>query len=443
MKRICVSVCASIFLASAFAYVPELQTGLPEGFIESSGVRAEILSTWLLADAPAVLGKKSETHIERSIYSFSISQKRHEKANLIEISVQNDSRSGDQSSWYFYKRIEDGKIDSIEVKPVPDSQVRLVFRPYQSKKTGDRSLLELQIYGMTVCKDIPVGLSFSSLFTAPLSTIISLTSTTVPWNLLTPEPILYEDSISAIQIIRSRLPALIYYDDGAFNHLGQPVHIEDETPQDPAILIDLIPPEKDSREIEGGVNCSGFVKWIVDGMIRPFSLSNTFIEPLKKSTDSPKTHFTEPFRYTRDLFFALDWTRNLASALVSVNLKKTVHAYESGVDVSVEPFAGSKGYEKNIGYPVGELIPYMYYLAIHEPGHMYLGALSRERGDPLLRQYHHAVALFPYFDSQGDFSLAVFESATETVPVQFVLSNMDAWIHLVRLKVPQSGFFQP
>lgn len=353
MKRICVSVCASIFLASAFAYVPELQTGLPEGFIESSGVRAEILSTWLLADAPAVLGKKSETHIERLIYSFSLSQKQQEKTDVIEISVQNDSRKGDQGSWYFYKRMEDGKIESIVVKPVADSQVSLVFRPFSDTKKDERSLLEMQIYGMTVCKDIPVGLSFSSLFTASLSSIIALTSTTVPWHLLSPEPILYEDTVSAIQIIRSRLSALFYYEDGAFNDVGQAVHINDGSLQDPAVLIDLIPSEKDILQIEGGVNCSGFVKWIVDGMIRPFSGSNTFIEVLKKSTESPRTHFTEPFRYTRDLFFALDWTRNLASALVSVNLKKTVFAYESGVDVTVEPFAGSKGYEKNIGYPVG------------------------------------------------------------------------------------------
>ena len=443
MKRICFGFFALFLVFPLVAYMPEYQARLPDSFIESVQVRTEILLPWLLADPAAVLAKKAETHKERSIYSFTVSQKQQEKNKMLEISVLYDSRYGEQSSWYFYKRMEDGEIDSIVLKPVPDSQVSLIFRPYQNRKNEDRSLLELQIYGMSVCKDIPVGLSFSSLFTASLLSIQSLSSATVPWGLLTPEPFLYEDVVSAIQVIRSNLASLIYYDDGAFNELGEPVHILDGSPQKPEVLIDLIPPSQDPVLIKGGVNCSGFVKWIVDGMIRPFSGSNTYIEPLKKSTESPKTHFTEPFRYTRDLFFALDWTRNLGSALVSANLKKTVLPYESGIDVSVEPFSGSRGYEKNIGYSVKELIPYMYYLAAKEPGHIYLGALSRERGTPLLRQYHHAVALFPYFDAQGLFSLVVFESAIETAPAQFVTSNMDAWIHLVRLKIPQSGFFQP
>ena len=76
-------------------------------------------------------------------------------------------------------------------------------------------------------------------------------------------------------------------------------------------------------------------------------------------------------------------------------------------------------------------------------GHFYLGAISRERGEPLLRQYHHIALFFPWFDDAGAFHVAVFESAVETPPEKFVSANSDAWVHLVRVRAPQTGYFWP
>jgi hypothetical protein len=414
-----------------------------EEYVDSSEVRARIADPWLSGELDRVARLEPALCGDRWGSLFRVSGRRIPSAGLLEVSVVPESDPGAAGSWFLYRRLADGQADHLVICPSGDPSVRLVLKPDAGGPERGRSLLDLEIRGFTACREIPVGLSLVSLYAAPLSTLRNLTPKTVPWDLLEPDPSLYGNIESAAETIAGRLGSLVYLDDGAFDENGKPVLIRDGSPQDPDAVWAAIPAGRDPAGIEGGVNCSGFAKWLVDGIVRPAAGSGLYIAPLKDKTDTPDSHFTEIYTESRDLFFALDWTRNLASAVVTLNIGRTVRPGDSFVDVTVEPFAGSVQYSKNVGYSGREIIPLLYALAVREPGNFYLGAVSRERGDPKLRQYHHVAAFFPYFGSDGRFTVRIFESATETPPDVFVKNNSDAYINLVRIEIPEKGYFRP
>ena len=204
------------------------------------------------------------------------------------------------------------------------------------------------------------------------------------------------------------------------------------------------------------MNCSGFVKWIVDGIIKPVAGSGTYIASLQKPTDVPNTGFTQSYVEKRDLFFGLDWIRNLAAARLSLTMQKTVYPYQTGIDVTVEPFSFSlpvhpregmsskfAGYFKSVGYQIEYLKPLLYYLAITEPENFYPVSVSRETGVPPLRQYNHVAAVFPYFDVLGCFHVDVYENAKATDLDKFIAINKGAFVSLVRIAAPEIGFYAP
>jgi hypothetical protein len=242
--------------------------------------------------------------------------------------------------------------------------------------------------------------------------------------------------------VRSRLGTLVYLEDGAFDEEGSPVLIASGARQDPQAVLQAAG-GRDLAGIAGGVNCAGFAKWVVDGMIRPITGGGIKLSPLRDRTASPETHFTEPFRQDRDIFFALDWSRHLARAAASLYQGSTVRPSRSGVDVTIEPFSGANGYERNVGYRARDLKALLFWLASTEPGHLYLGAVSTERGNPLLREYHHLIVFMPFFDDEGEFSCAVFESAEETGLDNVMTRNLDAWVHLARIRASERDRYEP
>ncbi len=414
-----------------------------DDYPDSAAVRMQIADSWLGAELDPLSAFPSADYTDRYVQTFTVSQKKYPVAGLIAITVAPVVPAGMQGTWILFRRLTDGMPDHIRLYPEKDSDRYISLRPDGSDPARGKTLLDFHLYGAFVCRDIPVGLPFLKMYTTSFSSIVRMTSNTVPWNLLTPDIPRYRDLVDASQTIRERLGTLVYLDDGAFNEKGEPVHILDGSPQDPkAVLLAMTPGQK-PETIAGGVNCSGFGKWIVDGIIKPRAGTGLYINPLKTATASPDNHFTEPWREKRDLFFALDWTRNLASAVVSLETGRTVKPDASGVDVMVEPFAGSTSYKKNVGYRAEEILPLLYWLAVKESGTFYLGAVSNERGDPILRQFHHIAAFFPYFENDGTFKVAVFESAAETPIDTFIRRNTGSFIHLVRIRAPESCCFQP
>ena len=418
--------------------------GVPsEDFIESGEVRRQIVDTWLSGEMNKVSWMTKSVYTDRYVYTFIVDKKKDVASGLLAVSVVPDSNPEPRGTWILYRRLSDGLPDSIRIYPVNDRSIYVTLRPSSNNPERDRSLLDLTIQNVHVCTGVPVAMTFVRLYTATFSSIVAMTRSTVPWNLLVPDPDQYADIAATVSAIRDRLPSLVYLDDGAFDASGDPVLIQDGSPQDKKAIFAAISAGQDAAGISGGVNCAGFAKWIIDGMIKPVAGNGLEINPLKTETRSPDSRHTNPYKDDSDTFFALDWTRNLASAVVSLSARHTVRHENSGVDVTVNPYAGLPGYRQYMGYKVTSLKPLLYYLAMKEPGHFYLGAVSSERGSPAVREYHHVAVFFPYFDAAGTFTIAVFESAKETPVDKFVANNASSYVNLSRVLAPERGYFEP
>ena len=214
-------------------------------------------------------------------------------------------------------------------------------------------------------------------------------------------------------------------------------------------------------EVSGGVDSAGFAKWIIDGMVRPVAGQGTIIESLKRATEVPKTHFTKPYIDTENVFFGLNWIRNLGAAALSLNLNRTVYPDSSGLDVTDCPFALTDaaafasarssarlpssflGYQQYAGYQVSYLLPLLYYLAVIEPDHFYLACINSVPVSTELRMYDRIAVLFPYFDGWGEFHVDIYENG-EQIPVdEFIEKNKAAYAALVRVRAPEEGLFNP
>jgi hypothetical protein len=211
-----------------------------------------------------------------------------------------------------------------------------------------------------------------------------------------------------------------------------------------------------------GLNCSGFTKWMIDGILRPVTRERLEIPPLKAPFGERGSSFTEIWEELRDPFFGLDWIRNLASR-AGTTLYSPAFGTLKEIEVRGEPFSqliirsrsGSAiqsypGFLENAGYSIEGLIPLLYTLAVDEPGRFYLAAVNNEisppatenpRGTPRMRQYFHVAALIPYFAENGDFQVVVFESAAETSINAFRNRYPGHCVSLVR--VPVETAFEP
>jgi hypothetical protein len=93
------------------------------------------------------------------------------------------------------------------------------------------------------------------------------------------------------------------------------------------------------------------------------------------------------------------------------------------------------GFLFNAGFSFEGLQPLLYTLAIDEPGNIYLASVNNEIGVPRIRQHFHVAVLVPYFNEQGTFQVAVFESATETSFNTFKNRYPGHFVNLVRIAV--------
>lgn len=441
-------------LLIAVAHSPA-QTPLFDDFPESATVRGQLIDTWLTgAINPARLMDAAEC-TDRFGNVFSVSNALEPGAELLAITVEPADRDGEavpamsgapaasQGTWVLYRRLSDGLADHIRLYPVTDSRIFITLHPDAALTGKGKMLLDMNVYGAQPCRNIPLGITFDQLYTTSFSSIVTMTTGTVPWNLLTPDIDRYRDVASLSEGIRGQLGTLVYLEDGAFNEDGEPVLIKTGERQNPDEVWTAIAKGQTADTIIGGVNCSGFAKWVIDGIVKPRTGNGLFIKPLKTPTDSAITIYSDPSLDNRDAYFALDWTRNLASAVVTVSALRTKKPDVSGVDVTMDAFTGTQGYSKNIGYRISDLMPLMYFLAVTEPGHFYLGAVSDDNRTPGLREYHHIAILLPYFDENGQFMVDVFESAVETPAETFIRNNLSAYINLVRVRAPEDGYFQP
>jgi len=349
-----------------------------------------------------------------------------------------------QGSWEFTRSRSTGAITKVRAFPRSDSNTFVQFRPFGH----DRVQMDVLIYDAYVVRGQTLPVSMDRLSVMPLNDILHLAGSGFPVRLFEPNPNDFRDQRQFIANVRERLPELSFADDGAIDQSGRFVYIA----------------TGEEQRGRPGLNCSGFAKWLIDGILRPITGERLPIPPLREPFGDRGSSFTDHFEELRDPFFGLDWIRNLASRAGTV-LRSPAFGTLEEIEVRKQPFSqvimrrGSNvtvrsfpGFLENAGYGIEGLLPLLYILAIDEPGRFFLAAVNNEmhapttpdnlRGRPRMRQYFHVAALVPYFDERGVFQVAVFESAAETSINRF--KNRYALGHHVSLvRVPLERAFDP
>jgi hypothetical protein len=359
-----------------------------------------------------------------------------------ELTLANGAQSGlfpgwAQGSWILSRRADTGAATRIRVFLRSDPYMYIQFRPFNA----DRCVMDVVVYDAYVVRSLPLPVTLDRLLTMPLSDVLKLVGDKFPIRYFEPDPADYRDQRTLIANIRRNLPPLRFADDGAIDHEGRYVYIETGLEQ----------------KGQAGLNCSGFTKWLIDGILRPVTGETLEIPPLKAPFGDRGSTYTDSWEKLRDPFFGLDWIRNLASQ-AGTTLRSPAFGSLTEIEVRQDPFSwliiregrnsvvqSYTGFLENAGYGTEGLLPLLYTLAIDEPGKFYLAAVNTEtkvpepqrdtKRIPIIRQYFHVAALIPYFNESGVFQVAVFESAAETSINVFRSRYPGHYISLVRIPI--------
>ena len=430
------------------------------GIPDSSEIRSGLEEAWFTAplsvvrqNAPEIRannnGEKFQIRLEENETTFNIfvSPRALIKVNIFSdkgmYSEEQELYPGDaEGSWVLIRDKRTGKPLRIRYYFVKNSEVFIQFTPQ-----GKIALADLVIFGNYAARGVPTGMSFEKFYSASFEDVMTITETKLPWNYVLVDPQMYHSMKQMSAVIHEKLPFISFVDDAMYDENHELVHISTGKKFEKAEKSDLS--EKNLL-----LSSAGFVKWIADGLVEPVSGGVLKRDPLIKETVQIKDNGRQGVLSQKyDLFFSLNWVRNLASAVVSVYSGKTYLFNQSGVDVTINPFASSitdKGvantvtFVENSGHTVAVLPSLLYVLAATEPGTLYLGAIrgSDRTISPEIMAFNECVAFFPYFQDDGGFACNVFMNGREMTLENFCYYYGDDFVYLTRVKSSENFFPQ-
>ncbi|MBR5965156.1 MAG: hypothetical protein IK015_03490 [Treponema sp.] len=451
-----------IFLFCAVCALPFFAEWNSFDIPDSAEIRRQVSREWFEGSLDVVRGLNSEIRSNQVGTQFQIRLEEQQEVflviaapksqmkvdiyegNGVRAAVEDSYNMDSPGSWLLVRSKQNGAPESVRYYFAKDAGVYVQFRPDQK---GKSSLADMVIFDNYAARGVPLGVPFERFYTASFAEIQALTKSNLPWASVEPKSGLYDDTLVMIQTIRGSLGNIAYQDDAAYNEEGKPVSVRNGQ-------IRYVP--EDLRK-KLTLSSPGFVKWICDGIVEPLAGSYLKMKPLVQPTfETNPTGAKAVMGANYSTSFSLDWTRNLAAAVLSVRNNKTVLYKDSGVDVSIEPFAvrwtdkgfqNAAGYIANTGYRVQYLKPLLYVLATKYPQYFYLAAIrqtDRGKGGNEFSVFNDAAAIFPYFDADGKFKAVVFYDGREYSLQQFCSSfekSNGAFVHLVRVKT--SAKFYP
>jgi hypothetical protein len=421
---------------------------------DDSALRVSIKDQWFTADPPLVLKNKPFVYTLPGGGPIQVrAEARGDEFMVILARERNGAYPGwAQGSWIFTRLLSTGRAERIRIFPRSDPMAYVQFRPMGENPalgtrtigSTDKTLMDVVIQEAYIVRGLPLGIPFERFLTMPLEETLAAAGDKFPRRYFEPDPRMYRDIRSFVSKVRSGLPGLKFLEDGALDENSRYVYIRDLSPQAPA---------------GRGLNCSGFAKWIVDGILFPVTGKRLAVTPLKQASAPRTSSLTSNFEDLRDTYFGLDWTRNLAVEAARVFRGPGLAAVEE-VEVREETFAAVvdrsrgtasaksyPGFLLNAGFSMEGLRPLLYTLAVNEPGNIYLASVNNETKGPgaakglIIRQHYHIAVLVPYFNEYGVFQVAVFESAEETSFAGFIGRHPGSMVNLTR--IPVEGNFQP
>ena len=425
----------ALFAEGGAALPPALGGDRPlDSFPESAKLRASLFTNEIAGPREGVLARRPKVYVNE-YGSFRLSSLRSGEAfyAILAAAKGRDFPTYAQGSWIFKRTMDDGRF--IQAKLFLKSDPACFIRIYP---WGDRSRMDLVLYGAVLNKDITLPVPFETAIVAPLSDIIEWSSGVVDWALFSPRPGDYEGLLAFSAAIRRHLQGLRYVDDGGLDAEGRAIFIATGRAQTK----------------NPGLNCSGFAQWVVDGLLSPLGADLPGAAALSEKHPELRAASVDPAIEARfDPFFGLDWTRNLGAAAADAREPSRAHSVTEN-DIRLEAFAlfssaadpmtgglpydHFPAYDVDSGYPIRGLKALLYLLAVNEPGNAYLASVSRMDTTGLRRHYHVAL-LLPYFSEDGNFRVDLFESAAETSLGALLARAPGDYVHLVRLSPGYSG----
>ena len=430
------------------------------GIPDSSDIRAGLEEQWFTAPLTAVRTNAPEIRANNNGEKFQIRLEENDTTfnvfvsprALIKVNVYSDKGMyteeqelypGDAAgSWVLIRDKRTGKPLRIRYYFVKNSEVFIQFTPQ-----GKIALADLVIFGKYAARGVPTGMAFEKFYTASFEDVMTITETKLPWNYVLVDPQVYHSVKQMCAVIHEKLPSISFVEDAMYDENHELVHISTGKKFE-------IADKSDKGEGKLFLSSAGFVKWIADGLVEPMSGGVLKREPLIKETVSVKDNGRQGVLSQKyDLFFSLNWVRNLASAVVSVYSGKTYLFNQSGVDVTINPFASSitdKGvantvtFVENSGHTVAVLPSLLYVLAATEPETLYLGAIrgTDRTISPEIMAFNECVAFFPYFQDDGGFTCTVFMNGREMSLENFCYYYADDFVYLTRVKASERFFPQ-
>lgn len=452
-KIIAILTALQIFLPLFAAYN---RLGIPD----SAEIRSEseIKEKWFTAPLSAVRQNMQEIRVNPNGERFQIRLEENDDdfnvfvapRAVVNVKIYSDSGFYEEKqvvypgdapgSWVLIRNKKTGKPIRIRYYFLKNSEVFLQFTP-----NGKTALADLMIFGNYAARGVPTGIPFEKFYETSFEDVMIIMEKKIPWDYVLADYSSYRGVKQMCAVIRENLPRIKYVADAMYNEENKLVRISTGKPFENSQSF------QNSQE-NLSLSSAGFVKWIADGLIEPIAGGMLKREPLIMETVAPKaTGRQGVLSQSYDLFFSLNWIRNLASAVISVYSGKTYLFNQSGVDVTVNPFASTfteKGVKNTVtfiedtGYNVAILRSLLYVLAATESDVFYFGAirLTDRSVSPEIKAFNDCAAFFPYFLDDGSFACNVFMNGRETSLEDFCFQNEQNFVYLTRVKASERFF---
>ncbi len=317
-----------------------------------------------------------------------------------------------------------------------DSDIYVQFTPY-----GKTALADMVIYGNYASKGASTGIPFKSLYEVSFQDVLDMTALSLPWQYVTVDSDKYGSVLQMAGMIQKNLGRVMFVSDAMYNEDNELVQITNGKPFN-------------TDNIEDGklyLSSAGFLKWIADGLVEPIAGTKLKRAPLMVETVSVKENgYQGVLSQKYNLFFSLDWIRNLASAVLSVTTGKVYMYNESGADVTINPFAATISnagtmntvtFIEDTGYNTGVLKSLLYVLGATEPGNVYFGAIREtdKTVTPEIKVFNDCVMFLPYF-SNGSFGCFVYMNGRQISLDDFCMLYSDAYVYLTRVRASDNFY---
>ena len=318
-----------------------------------------------------------------------------------------------------------------------NTDVYVQFTPY-----GKTAFADLVIYGNYASKGASTGVPFSALYSASFEDILNMTAVSLPWKYVTVDGDRFDNVLQMAGMIQKNLGRVMFVPNAMYDEDGKLVQISNGKAFNSE--------DVDSSKLY--LSSAGFLKWIADGLVEPIAGSKLKREPLLVETVSVKeTGYQGILSQKYNLFFSLDWIRNLAAAIMSVNTGRVYLYNESGADVTINPFAAAISgagtvntvtFIEDTGYDVSVLKSLLYVLAATESGNIYFGAIREtdKTVTPEIKVFNDCVVFLPYFSSNGSFGCFVYMNGKQISLDDFCMLYAGDNVYLTRVRASEQFY---